>query len=226
MMSSISTPIIWTLSLTWLIHHFPLCSQPYPPLCDVKGSYVSQFEHTILLRPTCKEVISRGDDYWLWLQRLLLYRLFMQRVHCFCATCVHSVYGPNRTYRNWINSSALLVKDLSFEYVISLSWDWFHRCIMVENLKRLSTFILETLGWCPYFVTGREKMFVFILCYGQKKCNAISYFELCWETYTSTLHFGYSENSRVFLDIWHYNFRISGICHYNSRYWKLAITIR
>lgn len=37
--------------------------QPYPPLCDVKGSYVSQFEHTILLRPTCKEVISRGDDF-------------------------------------------------------------------------------------------------------------------------------------------------------------------
>ncbi|XP_004309911.1 PREDICTED: methionine aminopeptidase 2B-like [Fragaria vesca subsp. vesca] len=37
--------------------------QPYPPLCDVKGSYVSQFEHTILLRPSCKEVISRGDDY-------------------------------------------------------------------------------------------------------------------------------------------------------------------
>lgn len=27
--------------------------QPYPPLCDIKGSYVSQFEHTILLRPTC-----------------------------------------------------------------------------------------------------------------------------------------------------------------------------
>ncbi|KAI3664869.1 hypothetical protein L6452_43478 [Arctium lappa] len=37
--------------------------QPYPPLCDTKGSYVSQFEHTILLRPTCKEVISRGSDY-------------------------------------------------------------------------------------------------------------------------------------------------------------------
>ncbi|KAL0918034.1 hypothetical protein M5K25_010022 [Dendrobium thyrsiflorum] len=37
--------------------------QPYPPLCDVKGSYVAQFEHTILLRPTCKEVISRGQDY-------------------------------------------------------------------------------------------------------------------------------------------------------------------
>jgi len=35
----------------------------YPPLCDVKGSYVAQYEHTILLRPTCKEVLSRGDDY-------------------------------------------------------------------------------------------------------------------------------------------------------------------
>ncbi|XP_059062138.1 methionine aminopeptidase 2 [Achroia grisella] len=36
---------------------------PYPPLCDIKGCYTAQFEHTILLRPTCKEVISRGDDY-------------------------------------------------------------------------------------------------------------------------------------------------------------------
>ena len=35
----------------------------YPPLVDVKGSYVAQYEHTLLLRPTCKEVISRGDDY-------------------------------------------------------------------------------------------------------------------------------------------------------------------
>ncbi|KAF6138493.1 hypothetical protein GIB67_022527 [Kingdonia uniflora] len=37
--------------------------QPLPPLCDIKGSYVSQFQHTILHWPTCKEVISRGDDY-------------------------------------------------------------------------------------------------------------------------------------------------------------------
>lgn len=37
--------------------------QPYPPLCDAKGSYVTQMEHTILLRPTCKEVVSRGEDY-------------------------------------------------------------------------------------------------------------------------------------------------------------------
>ena len=37
--------------------------QPYPPLCDVKGSYVAQYEHTVILRPTCKEVVSRGDDF-------------------------------------------------------------------------------------------------------------------------------------------------------------------
>lgn len=59
--------------------------QDYPPLVDKKGSYTAQFEHvslhgfqtllsqwmstdwthlqTILLRPNCKEVISRGDDY-------------------------------------------------------------------------------------------------------------------------------------------------------------------
>lgn len=36
---------------------------PYPPLCDVKGCYTSQEEHTIVLRPTCKEVLSRGDDF-------------------------------------------------------------------------------------------------------------------------------------------------------------------
>ena len=36
---------------------------PYPPLCDVRGSYVAQYEHTIYLRPTCKEIISRGDDF-------------------------------------------------------------------------------------------------------------------------------------------------------------------
>ncbi|KAI8575945.1 hypothetical protein K450DRAFT_202409 [Umbelopsis ramanniana AG] len=35
----------------------------YPPLHDTKGSYTAQMEHSILLRPTVKEVISRGDDY-------------------------------------------------------------------------------------------------------------------------------------------------------------------
>ena len=35
----------------------------YPPLVDVKGSFTSQMEHTIVLRPTCKEIVSRGDDY-------------------------------------------------------------------------------------------------------------------------------------------------------------------
>ncbi|KAG5923059.1 hypothetical protein E4U42_005058 [Claviceps africana] len=37
--------------------------EAYPPLCDKKGSYTAQFEHTILIRPTVKEVISRGEDY-------------------------------------------------------------------------------------------------------------------------------------------------------------------
>eukprot|EP01024_Parvocaulis_polyphysoides_P003794 TRINITY_DN109_c0_g1_i10.p1 TRINITY_DN109_c0_g1~~TRINITY_DN109_c0_g1_i10.p1 ORF type:complete len:589 (-),score=105.32 TRINITY_DN109_c0_g1_i10:2307-3830(-) len=35
----------------------------YPPLCDVRGSYVAQFEHTIYLHPTKKEIISKGEDY-------------------------------------------------------------------------------------------------------------------------------------------------------------------
>jgi methionyl aminopeptidase len=35
----------------------------YPPLVDVKGSFTSQMEHTIVLRPTCKEVVSRGADF-------------------------------------------------------------------------------------------------------------------------------------------------------------------
>eukprot|EP00898_Chlorokybus_atmophyticus_P006925 jgi/Chlat1/7233/Chrsp57S06864 len=37
--------------------------QACPPLVDQKGSYVAQFEHTIYLRPSRKEVLSRGDDY-------------------------------------------------------------------------------------------------------------------------------------------------------------------
>lgn len=35
----------------------------YPPLVDTVGSYTAQLEHTILLRPTCKEIVSKGDDY-------------------------------------------------------------------------------------------------------------------------------------------------------------------
>ncbi|PKY02387.1 peptidase M24A, methionine aminopeptidase [Aspergillus campestris IBT 28561] len=35
----------------------------YPPLMDVRGSFSAQFEHTIILGESGKEVISRGDDY-------------------------------------------------------------------------------------------------------------------------------------------------------------------
>ena len=35
----------------------------YPPLVDITGSYVAQYEHTIFLSPSCKEILSKGDDY-------------------------------------------------------------------------------------------------------------------------------------------------------------------
>jgi methionyl aminopeptidase len=35
----------------------------YPSLSDIKGSYVAQFEHTFILLPTHKEVLSKGNDY-------------------------------------------------------------------------------------------------------------------------------------------------------------------
>lgn len=37
--------------------------QDYPPLNDIDGCYTAQFEHTIILKPTSKEIVSRGDDY-------------------------------------------------------------------------------------------------------------------------------------------------------------------
>ncbi|GAA5924512.1 hypothetical protein JCM10213_004595 [Rhodosporidiobolus nylandii] len=37
--------------------------QAYPPLSDIEGCQTAQYEHTILLRPTCKEIVTRGDDY-------------------------------------------------------------------------------------------------------------------------------------------------------------------
>jgi methionyl aminopeptidase len=37
--------------------------QDYPPLVDVVGSYTAQYEHTIILHATQKEVVSRGEDY-------------------------------------------------------------------------------------------------------------------------------------------------------------------
>ncbi|KAF9225560.1 peptidase M24A, methionine aminopeptidase [Gyrodon lividus] len=51
----------YLLALNHLVQHGIV--QDYPPLCDVRGAMTAQFEHTILLRPTVKEVVSRGDDY-------------------------------------------------------------------------------------------------------------------------------------------------------------------
>jgi methionyl aminopeptidase len=36
---------------------------PCPPLTDIKGSYVAQCEHTFMLKPTGKEILSKGDDF-------------------------------------------------------------------------------------------------------------------------------------------------------------------
>ncbi|KAH6867397.1 peptidase M24, structural domain-containing protein [Thelonectria olida] len=47
--------------LNCLVTHGVL--EPYQPLADIKGSYSAQFEHTILLRESTKEVLSRGSDY-------------------------------------------------------------------------------------------------------------------------------------------------------------------
>ncbi|KAL0215217.1 hypothetical protein P9112_007401 [Eukaryota sp. TZLM1-RC] len=35
----------------------------YPPLSDVVGSYVAQFEHTVYIGHGYKEILTRGDDY-------------------------------------------------------------------------------------------------------------------------------------------------------------------
>ncbi|GJN87298.1 hypothetical protein Rhopal_000246-T1 [Rhodotorula paludigena] len=53
----------YTLSLRELVNTGIV--QDYPPLVDIAGpgAQTAQFEHTILLRPTCKEVVSRGNDY-------------------------------------------------------------------------------------------------------------------------------------------------------------------
>ncbi|KIW44125.1 methionine aminopeptidase, type II [Exophiala oligosperma] len=37
--------------------------EAYEPLCDIPGSYSAQFEHTLILHETHKEILSRGDDY-------------------------------------------------------------------------------------------------------------------------------------------------------------------
>lgn len=35
----------------------------YPPLVDIEGCYTAQWEHTLYLGPTRKEILSRGTDY-------------------------------------------------------------------------------------------------------------------------------------------------------------------
>ena len=37
--------------------------EEYPPLVDNKKSFVAQYEHTVLLKPSGKEIMSVGEDY-------------------------------------------------------------------------------------------------------------------------------------------------------------------
>ena len=48
-------------SLKYLCDHNLV--EPYPPLADVEGCFTSQFEHSLMLKPTCKEVFTMDDDY-------------------------------------------------------------------------------------------------------------------------------------------------------------------
>jgi len=49
------------MSLKQLVDHDIV--RAYPPLCDSPSCFTAQYEHTILLKPTSKEVLSRGLDY-------------------------------------------------------------------------------------------------------------------------------------------------------------------
>lgn len=51
----------YQISLKQLVENHSVT--PFPALLDVKGSYVSQSEHTFILLPTHKEILSRGNDY-------------------------------------------------------------------------------------------------------------------------------------------------------------------
>ncbi|KAL0220716.1 hypothetical protein RCL1_000570 [Eukaryota sp. TZLM3-RCL] len=51
----------WLMALRTLVQKGLV--EEYPPLSDVTGSHVAQFEHTLFIGATGKEVLTRGDDY-------------------------------------------------------------------------------------------------------------------------------------------------------------------
>ncbi|KUL85924.1 hypothetical protein ZTR_06365 [Talaromyces verruculosus] len=51
----------YLLGMNSLISHGIV--QKYEPLVDIPGSYTAQWEHTILIKSSGNEIISRGDDY-------------------------------------------------------------------------------------------------------------------------------------------------------------------
>ena len=51
----------YLFALNQLVRHGIV--EEYPPIVDKRGSYTAQYEHTILLHPHKKEVVTKGDDY-------------------------------------------------------------------------------------------------------------------------------------------------------------------
>eukprot|EP00397_Hematodinium_sp_SG-2012_P044582 GEMP01049834.1.p1 GENE.GEMP01049834.1~~GEMP01049834.1.p1 ORF type:complete len:452 (+),score=62.69 GEMP01049834.1:193-1548(+) len=51
----------WKNTLSSLVHGGIV--NEYPPLCDIRGSYTAQYEHTVFIRPNATEILTRGEDY-------------------------------------------------------------------------------------------------------------------------------------------------------------------
>jgi len=78
--------------------------EPYPPLVERSGSYVAQYEHTIVLRPTCKEV--RSLQMALEVTAVMLMMPFAPTClpH---ARCSHAVMTIETLKQNTLNYGAL-----------------------------------------------------------------------------------------------------------------------
>lgn len=61
--SIIPTPESLNAVLNFLTRQGKQPLRDYPPLCDVPGSMTSQMEHTLFIRNSGLEVITRGPDY-------------------------------------------------------------------------------------------------------------------------------------------------------------------
>lgn len=133
----------------------------YPPLCDVKGSYTAQLEHTILLRPTCKEVYTILAATLGWL--VLIYLLW----NCFWFRSCQKVMiirplCTKHEQRGYMRGRLCVCKNLAFPYIrhlcgclVSLN-DWLVVRLLFL-LSFLSTFIPSLFdSWDAVYELFRE----------------------------------------------------------------------